>query len=599
MTAMWKLAAWNTGNRLSAAIRLAFLVGLATTLRAAPIQAARPNVLLILTDDQGYGDLGCHGNPVLKTPHLDRLAAESVELTQFFVCPNCSPTRASLLTGRYNYRTGVTEVTRGRHLMHSDEVTLAELFQGAGYQTGIFGKWHLGAQPPLRPTDQGFDEALVHKGGGIGQAAGPVNNSYFDPILEHNNESKKFDGYCDDIFANATIRFIEANRGRPFFAYWATNLPHFPLDVGDERADPYRRLGLHEHNARTYGMIANIDANVGRVLQTLERLELADDTIVIFLSDNGPRTRRTKNDLYPDRYVAGLRGTKTSVYENGIRVPFFVRWPAVLAAGRKVSAMAGHIDVLPTLLDACQISAPDGVKLDGHSLLPLLRGESETWPDRALFFQWHSGPVPHQYVHFAVRTQQYKLIQPQDNPHAIIHHPSRGELARMLAALELYEIEKDPSELHNIAASHPDIVEALLTRYEDWFSDVTAERDYYVAPRIHLGGETQPVVLSRFEWRGPRADTQVGSWDDQLGYWDVRVVREASYDVTLQFAPAVGDGTAHFRFGAVHHRQQVQPGETSCRFRVRLGEAAGRLEAFLKLQRLSTGVHFVHVKLVE
>jgi arylsulfatase/arylsulfatase A len=355
------------------------------------------------------------------------------------------------LTGRYNYRTGVTEVARGRHLMHADEVTIAEILHQAGYRTGIFGKWHLGDNYPMRPTDQGFEEALVHKGGGIGQAAGPPGNTYFDPILEHNNVSKKFRGYCDDIFTDAAIKFIETNRDRPFFAYLATNLPHLPLEVPDVRADPYRKMGLHEHNARVYGMITNIDANVGRVLAKLKQLGLEKKTIVIFLSDNGPRTRRTKNDVYPDRYVAGLRGTKTSVYENGIRVPFFIRWPGKLPAGKKVGIMAGHIDILPTVLEVCQIAKPEGVKLDGHSLIPVIHGESVYWSQRNLYFQWHSGPVPFQFVHFTARSQRYKLVQPQDNPHAIITHPSREDLEQMLATLELYDIQNDPSELNNIA----------------------------------------------------------------------------------------------------------------------------------------------------
>ena len=314
---------------------------------------SQPNILLMVTDDQGYGDLHCHGNRDLRTPNIDRLAEEGVELTQFVVMPNCSPTRASLMTGRYHYRTGVTEVTRGRHMMYADEVTIAEILGGAGYRTGIFGKWHLGDVYPMRPRDQGFHESLVHKGGGIGQAAGPDGNGYFDPILEHNDVAKRFEGYCDDIFADATIEFIENHRKGPFFAYYASNLPHFPLTVSDERADPYRKMGLHEHNARTFGMIENVDSNVGRILAKLAELGLERDTIVIFSSDNGPRTRRTKNDVYPGRYVAGLRGTKTSVYDNGLRVPFFIRWPGTLPAGRKVATMGAHIDLLPTLLEAC------------------------------------------------------------------------------------------------------------------------------------------------------------------------------------------------------------------------------------------------------
>ena len=574
------------------------LIAVCGFLRSAAATDDRPNVLLILTDDQGYGDLGCHGNEKIRTPHLDRLAGESVEFTQFLVCPNCSPTRASILTGRYNYRTGVTEVTRGRHLMHADELTIAEVLGNAGYRTGIFGKWHLGDNFPMRPTDQGFQVALVHKGGGIGQAAGPPGNTYFDPILEHNNESKKFRGYCDDIFTDAAIKFIESNSPRPFFACLATNLPHLPLQVPDVRAEPYRKMGLHELNARVYGMITNIDANVGRLLAKLKQLDLETSTLVIFLSDNGPRTRRTKNDMYPDRYVSGLRGTKTSVYENGIRVPFFIRWPGTLPAGEKVGIMAGHIDVLPTLLEVCKIAKPEKVKLDGHSLIPVIHGESVHWSQRNLYFQWHSGPVPFPYVHFAVRSQNYKLVQPQDNPHAILAHPSRDELKRMLATLELYDIQNDPSELNNIAERHPGIVDRMLASYEHWFSDVTSDRDFHHPQRIILGSRFQnPVTLSRFEWRGPRADTQLGSWDSQLGHWEVEVAQAGRYQITLRFAKAGREGLAHLRFDGVYEQRSIKRGDQVCVFEeVRLAKGTGRFESFLKLDRLATGVHFVDVK---
>jgi arylsulfatase A len=553
----------------------------------------RPNILLMMTDDQGYGDVGCHGNDVLRTPNLDRLAEEGIELTQFVVMPNCSPTRASLMTGRYHYRTGVTEVTKGCHLMQADEITIAETLRDAGYRTGIFGKWHLGEMYPMRPSDQGFEESLTHKGGGIGQAAGPEGNSYFDPILEHNNVSKRYEGYCDDIFADAAMEFMEKNREGPFFAYYATNLPHFPLVVSDERADPYRKLGLHEHNALTYGMIENIDANVGRMLAKLEQLGIERDTIVIFLSDNGPRSRRTKNDVYPGRYVANLRGTKTSVYDNGLRVPFFIRWPGGLQGGRKINTMAAHIDLLPTLLDACDVDRPAGVKIDGMSLMPLLRDEPVDWPNRVLFFQWHNGPIPFQYVHFAARTQRYKLIQPQDNPHGIDEPPSATELQRWLNTLELYDIENDPSEIRNLAREHPEIVEQLLNSYEDWFSDVTGERDYHNPQRIHIGTTHQnPVILSRFDLRTVRMSKNWGGWEIQA--------EPGRYRLTVQYVKAPSDGIAHVRFADVHRSQPIRSGSAVTVFEdVSLPGGPGRFEAYLKFQRQAEGVRYVDVERVD
>ncbi len=555
-------------------------------------QEGKPNILLMMTDDQGYGDVGCHGNPYLKTPHLDALAAESVEMTHFFTYPSCSPTRAGLMTGRYPYRTGVVGVTQTSHLMNTAEVTIAEILREAGYRTGIFGKWHLGDNYPMRPSDQGFEESLVHKAGGIGQAADPPGNSYFDPILQHNDVPAKYEGYCDDIFTDAAMDFISQQSDQPFFAYLATNLPHFPLDVPDEKADPYRKMGLHEDNARTYGMITNIDDNVGRILAKIEELGIAENTIVIFLSDNGPRHRRTKNDVYPGRYVANLRGTKTSVYENGTRVPFFIRWPEKLPRGNKINTMGTMIDVLPTLLDACAIDPPKEVRIDGVSLLPLLEGKESNLPDRVYFTQWHQGPVPFEYVHFAVRGQQYKLIAPQDDPHHIVYQPSDQELKQILGSLELYDVENDSSERINIAKKHPEIVLDYLEKYENWFDDVTAERDARGIQRIFLGNAAQPKVqLSRFDWGGPRNIT-----GNSYGYWHVHT-ETSRYRITLHYDKAQMNGTAHIRYGEVHEEKPIREGDIQTEFEnVLLEEGTGNFQAFLKIERLPTGVRYVDVE---
>ena len=550
----------------------------------------RPNILLILTDDQGYGDLGVHGNDALNTPNLDELAGESTEFTRFYVNPNCSPSRASLMTGRWTFRTGVSGVHGTEHLLNADEATIAEIFKKAGYRTGIFGKWHLGDNYPTRPTDQGFQEALVHKGGGIGQSAGPPGNTYFDPVLLHNDTSKQYTGYCDDIFANQTIEFIKEDDGRPFFAYYATNLPHRPLTVPDDRADPYRRKGLHELNARVYGMISNIDANVGRLLTTLEQEGIADNAIVIFMSDNGPRTRRSKNDVQPGRYVAGLRGTKTSVYENGIRVPFFIRWPGTVPAGQKMDDMAAHIDVLPTLLDAADVSAPDGVAFDGISLLPRIMGQDDKLPDRKLYIQWHNGPRPYRYIHFTVITQEYKLISPHPDPHSIIRQPTLEERQNMLNSLELYRIDEDPSEIHNVAAENPKRVNSMLQSYEQWFHDVTQDWNHLDPQRIHLGTKHQPTTtLSRFSWSGP------GTIDGNFGHWKVHT-QAGAYRLRLRFDAADTERQAVVRYGDTTERQTVRAGDTTALFdNVMLPERDGKLEVFLERGRVQEGVRFVDV----
>ena len=555
----------------------------------------RPNVLIMLTDDQGYGDLGAHGNPYLKTPNIEKIGEQGLEMTHFFSYPNCSATRAAILTGRYPYRTGVTGVTQVDHFMNTSEETLAEILVENGYRTGIFGKWHLGDNAPMRPTDQGFQEALVHKGGGIGQAAGPAGNTYFDPILEHNNQPKKYKGYCDDIFTDAALDFMSAKSDKPFFTYLATNLPHFPLEVPDEKAEPYRKLGLHEDNAKTYGMIDNIDANVGRVLKQLKQLGIEDNTIVIFLSDNGPRNRRTKNDVYPGRWVSNLRGTKTSVYECGTRVPFFVRWPKNIKKSQQNSTMGAVIDVLPTILDVCNIDAPQGIKLDGTSLLPLWKGEKTNFGDREFITQMHYGPTVFKYMHFAVRTQKYKLVSPHDDPHHILYQPKDEELKEVLANLELYDVENDPSERINLANKHPDIVEKLLARYENWFDEVTEERDSKGIQRIYLGSSMQRSTnLSQFDWGGPRVISK-----NDLGHWRVKT-EAGTYNVSLDLPKLDKDGIAHLKYKDVHIELPVSKNQAKVSFsNVTLPEGTGNFHAFIKTERLAKGPLFVDVERVD
>ncbi len=553
----------------------------------------RPNIVIMMTDDQGYGDIGAHGNPYLKTPYIETIGEQGIEMTNFMSYPNCSASRAALLTGRYPYRTGVTAVTQVDHFMNTSEVTIAEILSDNGYRTGIFGKWHVGDNHPMRPTDQGFQEALVHKGGGIGQAAGPAGNTYFDPVLEHNNVSKKYNGYCDDIFTDAALDFIDKKDNRPFFTYLATNLPHFPLQVPDKKSEPFRKMGLHEDNALTYGMIDNIDTNVGRVLDKLKELGIEENTIVIFLSDNGPRQRRTKNDVYPGRWVANLRGTKTSVYDAGIRVPFYVKWPKHLSIDKQTNVMGTMIDILPTVLDVAKIDIPKRLKIDGKSLLPLwTKDDASLLKNRKFFVQMHYGPTPFKYMHFAVRTQKYKLVSPHDFPHGILYQPTDDELEKVLSNLELYDIENDPSERVDLASKHPDIVENLLENYENWFDDVTQERDSKGIQRIYLGSQAQPIVnLSRFDWGGPRVISK-----NELGYWRVKT-EEGLYKITIDLAEVKADGVAHIKYENVHVTIPIQKDQKNVIFNnVKIPNGIGNFQAFIKVGRLATGPLFVNVE---
>jgi arylsulfatase A-like enzyme len=557
----------------------------------------RPNVVLIMTDDQGYGDLGVHGNPALQTPHIDRLARESVQFEYFYVSPVCSPTRASLMTGRYNYRTGVVDTFLGRSLMHPGETTIAEVLSGAGYRTGIFGKWHLGDNYPMRAMDQGFQESLVLNGGGIGQPSDPVGGeSYFDPVLRRNGEWTPTRGYVSDVITDGAIAFIRANRGAPFFTYLAFNAPHTPLQVPAAKYDKYRRIlsaaGVSgasgpaagnadpEVTAKIYGMVENVDDNVGRVLAALDELKLAERTIVIFMTDNGPQQ---------PRYNAGLPQLKGTVHEGGIRVPFFVRHTGAFTP-HTVDRIAAHIDVTPTLLEAAGVATPAAVRFDGRSLLPLLRGDQAAWPDRTLFFQWHRGDAPERRRAFAARSQRYKVVQPRGQGDTPL--PTQ-------AGFDLYDMAEDPREARNIAADRPDVVKQLVGEYDAWFGDVTSGRDYSDKgiSSISLGApEENPVRLTRQDWRGPQAGWTPAS----LGHWEVDVRQQGVYDVTLRFAPLAAPGAVHLSLGDRVVDEQVAAGATSATLTgAAFAPGPGRLESWVTQGDRRIGMLDVTVRLAQ
>ena len=510
---------------------LALLMIIALPARLLPADE-RPNIILIMTDDQGIGDLGVMGNPVIKTPHIDRLAGESTWLTNFYVHPVCTPTRACLMTGRYNYRTRAIDTYIGRAMMEPQEVTIAEVLGEHGYATGIFGKWHLGDCYPMRAIDQGFDTAVVHRGGGIGQPSDPLDarRKYTDPILMRNGQEEQFEGYCTDIYYDEAMQFIDQSResGQPFFVYLPDNTPHGPFhDVPKDLFEQYRAMNISREMfggdyghafgdpdpdflARVYAMIANVDRNVGRLLDKLDGAGIADNTIVIFMCDNGPNSQR---------FVRGMRGHKASVYEGGIRSPMFIRWPGQLPPDRRIDQVAAHIDLMPTLLACAGAPAPVQVQMDGRNLLPLLKGEAEAWPDRNVIIQSHRGNQPTRYHHFALRNQRWKLV------HASGFGKERFEGEPQL---ELYDMSTDPLELYNVATLHPDVVEELKTDYDAWFDDVGATRpDNYAPPRIVIDPEHEnPLVLTRQDWR--RTDDK--GWGNR-GFWLIETTQPLSIDI--------------------------------------------------------------------
>ena len=373
-----------------------------------------------MTDDQGYGDLGINGNPNIKTPRIDNFARESIKFNNFFVSPVCAPTRSSLMTGRYSLRTGVRDTYNGGAIMSDSEITIAEMLKNANYSTGIFGKWHLGDNYPSRPTDQGFDESLIHLAGGIGQVGDFTNyfkgdKSYFNPILWHNNKQKEYEGYCSDIFTENAIKFIEKNKSKPFFCYLSFNAPHTPLQVPEKYYKMYKDLdpesGFSENSflnkmnekdkddaRRIYGMITNIDENVGKVIDKLYELNIKEETLIIFMSDNGPQQIR---------YNGRMKGRKGTVYSGGTRVPFYLKYPNKFSQPKEINQLSAHIDILPTISEICNVDLPQDRKIDGKSLMPLI--ENKNTNQRHLFSYW-TRRYPEKYINISIQNDSYKLV---------------------------------------------------------------------------------------------------------------------------------------------------------------------------------------------
>lgn len=480
-----------------------------------------PNVLLILTDDQGYGDLSLHGNPHLRTPNIDQLARQGLQFTRFYVSPVCAPTRASLLTGRYHLRCGVWGVTHGKETMRLEETTLAQVFRGAGYRTALIGKWHLGEHYPYVPHARGFDTF-------IGFRTGHWMN-YFDSTLELNGKPYPTRGYITDVFTDEAIRFLEANRARPFFLYLAYNAPHSPFQVPERYFRPFKDQGLADQVAAPYAMLANLDENLGRLLARLEQLGLARDTIVIFLTDNGPNGQR---------FNAGLRAAKGSVYEGGVRVPCFLRWPGRFDAGRRLDQIAAHIDLYPTLLELCGVPLPAGqLPLDGQSLVPLLTGQAPPWPDRMLFTHREPERNPSGTYPGAVRTQRFNLVNGK----------------------ELYEIPVDPGEQHDLSAKSPGKVKELRAAYEAWYAVAGPQCGftrwpipvgYAEEPRSVLHApQSYPHGNLRFHGGPGYAHDWLTGWTslEDWAEWDIDVVRPSTFEVSLRYLCPASDLGAKVR----------------------------------------------------
>ncbi|MEJ6580867.1 MAG: sulfatase-like hydrolase/transferase [Akkermansiaceae bacterium] len=509
-------------------------LGLLITVSSAATK--KPNVILIMTDDQGYGDLGCHGNSVLKTPHLDKMHAESVRLTDFHVSPFCTPTRAALMTGNHPAYTGAYRTSSGRTMMHPDEVTVAHLFADAGYATGMVGKWHLGDNAPHRPQDRGFQKAVWHRCGGIGQASDYWGNDYFDDTYERASSDnmqgtfEKFEGYCTDVWFRESLRFIENNKEKPFFLYLAPNAPHGPYFVPPEWAKPYQG-NKDVPNANFYGMIANIDHNMGLLRKRLDELDLTENTILIFMTDNGTSSGAKFNGLDSEAlsgFNAGMRGKKSSIYDGGHRVPFFIHWPkGGLTGGRDIDTLTAHIDILPTLAELCDIPVPKNDEPDGLSLKPLLDGSNDPWPRKHHFVQFHGAAggnalPPQPFAHSTILTESWRLVN--------------------MAKEELYDIQADPAQREDVSSKHPEVVKQLREAYQPFWNKVSPRM---TPVRIDLGNPAQnPTGLCSQDWHLEKGNPpwwfgSIKKLPRVTGPWMVEVKQPGRYLFTLRQWPTV------------------------------------------------------------
>ncbi len=495
-----------------------FIITLALLVHNLAFAQNKPNVVLILTDDQGWGDLSSHGNPLLETPQLDQLAKSGKEFTHFYVSPLCAPSRASLLTGRYHLKTGVLSVSKGLEVMDTEETTIAELFKANGYSTGIFGKWHNGQHHPNRPNDQGFDEFL-------GFCAGHWSN-YFNTQLEHNDKITKTKGYITDVLTNAALQFMSDNKDKPFFCYIPYNAPHSPHQVPDKYFNKYKARGLDNELASIYGMVENVDDNVGRILNYLKENNLEENTIVIFLSDNGP------NGI---RYNGGMRGIKGTVHEGGTRVPFFISWKNHIQPGQTNSTIAGHVDIYPTLRDLCGLSTIPTKPLSGVSLASLiLNNTTAVDTGRKLYTHVNFMEVPAGLNAGGFRNDQYRFVYENNKT-------------------QLYDLLNDPGEKKDLSMMRSDIATNYFNTYQAWFANATAGLQYNRPVILSKSGAELPTyeaTLSsgiKFKEGHGWAHDWVEKWNsisDSL-YWEIDCKDPGDYEVEVEYLCKKADVGAH------------------------------------------------------
>lgn len=519
----------------------------------------KPNVIVILTDDQGYGDVGYHGNDAIHTPTIDSMANDGVIFSNFYVSTRCAPTRAALMTGRYPSRTGVYHVTAGGYNLAAGEKTMAEYFREAGYNTGIMGKWHIGDHYPYLPADQGFDYSLIHHGGAIGQIADHPDNywdmtkplsqrkqCYFSPTLYKNRKEYQSEGYCADVFTDHALEFIDKHENNPFFLYLAYNTPHDPYQVPEKYLSMYEDLEvqpemdtsngsafrLNDYVAAkyVYAMMSNMDDNLSRVVGKLKELSISDNTVIVFLSDNGPARYR---------YNGNLRGKKGQVFEGGIKVPCFINYES-LPQSTKVEESAAHIDILPTLAHLCHFELDDKHHpADGINLIPLIEGEPETAGSRTLFLRETGYMEP--FKEMMVRRGDYKLVGMDGPPDP---------------QFKLFNLERDPYEKQDLSSEKPEKVNELKNSMDSLYKEMVKSPALRIHPIIIGSEKENPVRLSRHEC----VNTFSQGWFSRyyMGYYKIRVAEAGYYDFSLSFQEPINiKGNMHLRVGPIGRKMKV------------------------------------------
>ena len=568
---------------------------------------APPNVILILTDDQGYGDMSCHGHPILQTPNIDRLSREGVRLTDFHVDPYCAPTRAALMTGRYALRTGVWHTYGGRNWLLNDETTMAEIFKTNGYATGHFGKWHLGHNYPLAPYYRGFDESLMLGDGGLGATNDYWGNDRFDDTYFYNGQPVKTHGFGTDQFFNYALRFIERNKEKPFFIYLAPNLVHRPWNIPPEyvmkydptQSEPPLVVDYHHTDmSRFYGSIDKIDEQIGRLLTYLENSKLIKNTIIIFLTDNG---------TVSTEYNAGMRGRKGSPYDGGHRVPCFINWQeGQLKSGKDITNLTAHVDLLPTLIDLCKLNLPKEILFDGISLAPLLLSDQITWPNDRI------------YITQQAQSEGYKNIAPKWLSSVVL-----SERWRMVHGQELFDIKQDPAQENDLAQQYPDTVEWLREIYEKYWADVfpRTKKTARVTIDHDNQAETWLSLISIHQPDGSGVWSQVHAAKAITinGYWAVDIVQDGLYQFELRRWPrelnkpisardypfpldyesaiSIKPVTARLKIADVELSQDINPDSPAVIFNAKLTQGPANLQTwFIDQDGRSRTAYWIYIK---